>query len=830
MLFSFRQCLVWLFGTCRSLLFCRKRKFILLAFLGICFVVLSFTGSKTFRDDSLSKIRKRSAKPYHGKRVHISAQEVLNFPGDYHAKGVLSLPYGNIVEPFEAWYSAKHKMSRIDYYGGMDQTYQKELLGKHGFACKVVPEYSERTQKTYRGCLHRRGTKRFPVKAQSILPTSHYFKYVGDMALRGHNAAKWQHKFKVYSKVNTYILYTTKTKPVKPLRYEMMGYDTLLSSYYDHYVLDYEMIEPWDFNYTTLQIPTDLDCFDFSSKRFSNTVGELNPMVEYMPHTGNGAPFTLSHSTNDDDSSSQDEILWNHDEQESYYPYFNRDGTGRISNENVAGLNNIFAYSPPLYSSQDKRTQESDRRFSTNYVNSGKRAPLPRDKAFPMQENLEEYEDINSRRVTQQELPYVTGTKYDLGRAATSRKSVHKLFQTHKKRKEVPRFPAKENFNKNLVKHFYKSRKESKHTEIAYINTDRKHSRIQRIFNFKNVRRKVGRQKKKQKLHNRNKIGWKKTFVSRALRRNYEEIVNLLFDAFKLMHKKDYSSHHEHETRKDIYRHNLRFINSRNRMHLGYKLSSNHLMDMTDEELHKQKGLLQDEGENISNGGVPFEPLSNYFPPSVDWRKQGAVNSVKSQGICGSCYAYAVTGALEGAFFLKNGYLPDFSEQEIIDCSWGFGNRGCKGGYPHRAMQWILKHGGLAIEDNYGKYLAQEGYCHFRNVSIGVRIDSYMNITRGNVTELKQAISQYGPVSVLINTQPKSFKFYSSGIYYDPECSGNNLDHAALLVGYGEERGIPYWLIKNSWSKAWGESGYIKIAQRNNNCGVTSKAVVVRIR
>ena len=46
-----------------------------------------------------------------------------------------------------------------------------------------------------------------------------------------------------------------------------------------------------------------------------------------------------------------------------------------------------------------------------------------------------------------------------------------------------------------------------------------------------------------------------------------------------------------------------------------------------------------------------------------------------------------------------------------------------------------------------------------------------MNVTKGDTSELKQAIAFYGPVSILINTQPKSFKFYGSGIYYDPECS-----------------------------------------------------------
>lgn len=42
----------------------------------------------------------------------------LLFPSTYHVTGVLKLPYGNINEPFEAWYSKDEKMSRIDYYGG----------------------------------------------------------------------------------------------------------------------------------------------------------------------------------------------------------------------------------------------------------------------------------------------------------------------------------------------------------------------------------------------------------------------------------------------------------------------------------------------------------------------------------------------------------------------------------------------------------------------------------------------------------------------------------------------------------------------------------------
>lgn len=53
------------------------------------------------------------------------------------------------------------------------------------------------------------------------------------------------------------------------------------------------------------------------------------------------------------------------------------------------------------------------------------------------------------------------------------------------------------------------------------------------------------------------------------------------------------------------------------------------------------------------------------------------------------------------------------------------------------------------------------------------------------------------------------------------------LDHYALLVGYGSQDGEPYWLIKNSWSSNWGDNGYIRISRKNNTCGVLTAPTYV---
>ncbi|XP_047134693.1 uncharacterized protein LOC100204117 isoform X2 [Hydra vulgaris] len=556
----------------------------------------------------------------------------LIFPKSYHTTGVLKLPYGGIEEPFEAWYSGNNKMSRIDYYGGMDRTYQREDIGEFGFAAKVVPEYSEKKNKTFKGCLHHIGTKKFPIRAQSMVPSPKLFKFKGNFKLHDNTTCwKWEHTFTILTKVNSYTLYTTRSATPKPLLYEMMGYDTLLTSYYDKYILVYNSFNEWKFDFEIFEIPTELHCFEIESTDAKETsVTSFNPMYE----------FISSHQNEPQDSTNQPSII-NHQ-------------------------------------------------------------------------------------------PSINMSKTDH----------HQTNKTH-----------------------------------------------------------------------------------------FEFVVEILFSQFKNSFSKDYSNHTEHVKRKDIFRHNVRFINTINRQHLPYKLHVNHFADVTDNEMQRYKGLLNESYNDIN--AKKFEPPNIDFsvtpiPRKLDWREYGAVTDVRSQGICGSCYAYAVTGAIEGALYLKTGDLVDLSEQQIIDCSWGFGNKGCKGGYPYRAIQWIMKHGGISTQESYGKYLAQEGYCHFKNTTIGAVISNYYNITSGNVTEVKMALALYGPVTVLINTQPRSFKFYNKGVYFDEDCD-SRLDHAALLIGYGEENGEDYWLIKNSWSPSWGNNGFIKIATRNDNCGVTQKAVVLQM-
>ena len=63
---------------------------------------------------------------------------------------------------------------------------------------------------------------------------------------------------------------------------------------------------------------------------------------------------------------------------------------------------------------------------------------------------------------------------------------------------------------------------------------------------------------------------------------------------------------------------------------------------------------------------------------------------------------------------------------------------------------------------------------------------------------------------------------YASGVIADRDMCSKTLNHAVLIVGYGEEDGIPYWVVKNSWGSDWGEDGYWRTIKGVNHCGIAN--------
>lgn len=62
---------------------------------------------------------------------------------------------------------------------------------------------------------------------------------------------------------------------------------------------------------------------------------------------------------------------------------------------------------------------------------------------------------------------------------------------------------------------------------------------------------------------------------------------------------------------------------------------------------------------------------------------------------------------------------------------------------------------------------------------------------------------------------------YAGGVITDESC-GHDINHAALVVGYGAQSGLEYFLVKNSWGPKWGDQGYVKIGVQSGEgvCGI----------
>ena len=197
------------------------------------------------------------------------------------------------------------------------------------------------------------------------------------------------------------------------------------------------------------------------------------------------------------------------------------------------------------------------------------------------------------------------------------------------------------------------------------------------------------------------------------------------------------------------------------------------------------------------------------LPGSFNWCDHNGCTPVKNQGSCGSCWAFATAGPLESLIKINDGITADLSEQYLVSCNidgWG-----CDGGFwAHDYHEWKMADGeteaGAVLESSF-PYEARDAACNPPHPK-AYHIDSWQYVCPDctpTTAQLKQAIYAHGPLSVSVCVND-AFQSYSGGIFSGPGCS--DLNHGVVLVGWDDDG---CWILRNSWSSAWGEGGYMRI-------------------
>ena len=310
------------------------------------------------------------------------------------------------------------------------------------------------------------------------------------------------------------------------------------------------------------------------------------------------------------------------------------------------------------------------------------------------------------------------------------------------------------------------------------------------------------------------------------------------FEKFKIEYNKVYKNLEVENNKKKLFYNNLNEINEHNLSKSTYSLKMNEFGDIDLSELFKLNNFENKINSEKKNNEITNE-TNMLIPNYVDWRKNNVLPEMRNQKKCGSCWAFSALSALESIYAIKYGELISLSKQELVDCSTE--NYGCNGGYTYEAYDYILKNG-ICLENEY-PYVGEDQVCKFcseldnecnininiencNNCNINININNvntnqcikcenklkikdYTYVTPNNEEYMKYYVAQQ-PLSVSIEVN-NSFIFYDDGIFESSTKEKPRLSHAVIVVGYGSENGIDYWLVMNSWGENWGDKGYIKI-------------------
>ena len=304
-----------------------------------------------------------------------------------------------------------------------------------------------------------------------------------------------------------------------------------------------------------------------------------------------------------------------------------------------------------------------------------------------------------------------------------------------------------------------------------------------------------------------------------------EKLMFTNFQKFITKYKKNYKSVNEFLARYEVFKRNVHAALSAPKA--SFTTGITKFSDMTQQEFAKTYLNLNYDAMAVAN----FEPATvkttNAAPSSYDWRNQGRVSAIKDQASCGSCWAFATIANLEGLYYANKGVMKTFSEQMLVDCDTQ--DSGCNGGLMQYAFNWIKSNGGIMYDTDY-PYVGSEQTCKSDKTKYAdFKVTGYKKLGSTWSTwscvdedEIKEFLYETGPLAVALNADYLSA--YTGGIvdYTSSKCPYSGINHAVTMVGYGTDSSssMDYWIVKNSWGKDWGESGYFRIRRGNGTCGI----------
>lgn len=340
-------------------------------------------------------------------------------------------------------------------------------------------------------------------------------------------------------------------------------------------------------------------------------------------------------------------------------------------------------------------------------------------------------------------------------------------------------------------------------------------------------------------------------------------VTSPFYDEYIKAFGKHYDDTREYKLKQNIFLTNLKKIQYINKHeNMTWKAGVNKFTDMSQQEIDiflnpllntnyftLQSKILGTTFNLTSQNTKTVEKRKTSYCEIVDWVKRGMVSNVKNQKSCGSCWMFAANDALESSYAIKNninlkGVSKYFSVQQAGECAFAnlkssdpsFKNSICDGGWSTLVFDTITQKKDYFImgEDAFPYKAVNLGYCPVATYGTwrtlkptwkyGAGYSSGIvawNYGKENIDILKRLVRlRPQPIYLYVDS---NFMYYSSGVFTSKSSPNKGVNHAVLVVGFKDcGPNNRYWLIKNSWSKDWGEQGYMRLAMTYDTYGTSN--------